>query len=606
MPRRCARRARQGRLRVRGLPPLPRRHQHMALRRLAAVLLVAACGGGGGEGDQSGCRGECVSLGVALTTIEVEQVVRQAAQEAQARGAAATILVVDRVGNVLAAFRMTGAPLSTVVSSGRGVTGGLEGASVPSELAALSKALTGAYLSSEGNAFSTRTASQIIQENFNPGEVNAPSGPLFGVQFSSLTCSDVVRVSAPVTPGPRGSPLGLSADPGGFPLYKSGTVVGGVGVIADGVYGLDRDVFDLDDDIDEIVALAGSRGFDAPANRRAERITADGRTLRFADRETLASNPAAAPPFTALAGTLVDMPGFYSPPTTRAGTSYGTPASGYRPDAGGLFVLDDGSGNPGFPPRAGTDGLLSLAEVQRVLAEAAAVARHTRAQIRQPLGSAAQVSVVVVDTNGAILGLVRTPDAPIFGTDVAVQKARTALVFSDPNAATSFPALPGAAAYSTRAIGNLSRPFLPDGINASGPGPLSLPFNRWSPFETGLSLDLVINRLLANLPVPGAGSCTALARAANGIQIFPGGFPIYRGAALVGAIGVSGDGVDQDDLVGLLGLANAGAALGTGLGHAPPALRVDQISVQGGQLRYAGCPVAPFLDSNATDACSGL
>ena len=36
--------------------------------------------------------------------------------------------------------------------------------------AAIAKAVTGAYLSSEGNAFSTRTASQIVQEHFNPRE----------------------------------------------------------------------------------------------------------------------------------------------------------------------------------------------------------------------------------------------------------------------------------------------------------------------------------------------------------------------------------------------------------------------------------------------------
>ncbi|MCD6044221.1 MAG: hypothetical protein K0R40_3824, partial [Burkholderiales bacterium] len=99
---------------------------------------------------------------------------------------------------------------------------------------------------------------------------------------------------------------------------------------------------------------------------------------------------------------------------------------------------------------------------------------------------------------------------------------------------------------------------------------------------------------------------TGLARAPNGIQIFPGGFPIYRGTTLVGAIGVSGDGVDQDDLVGFLGLANAGAALGTGIGNAPGAQRSSNITVPGGQLRYAGCPVAPFLDSTTSDACGGI
>ncbi len=42
--------------------------------------------------------------------------------------------------------------------------------------------------------------------------------------------------------GPKRSPLGLSADPGGFPLYKDGTVVGGVGVIADDLYSVDANI----------------------------------------------------------------------------------------------------------------------------------------------------------------------------------------------------------------------------------------------------------------------------------------------------------------------------------------------------------------------------
>jgi hypothetical protein len=89
---------------------------------------------------------------------------------------------------------MPGAPENVTVSSGTpGV--GLETRTpiVPATLAAISKAITGAYLSSHGNAFSTRTAGQIVQEHFNPNESRQPSGPLFGVQFSQLTCSDVTR-----------------------------------------------------------------------------------------------------------------------------------------------------------------------------------------------------------------------------------------------------------------------------------------------------------------------------------------------------------------------------------------------------------------------------
>jgi uncharacterized protein GlcG (DUF336 family) len=602
------------------------------VRRVAVALLAlaaAGCAVEGGDGDTSGCSGGCAAAApVALSVAEVERIVAQAVHEARARGAPATVAVVDRVGNVLAVFRMTGAAATFTVSSGRGVSGGLErAAGLPAELAAISKAITGAYLSSEGQAFSTRTAGQIVQQNFNPDEANSPGGPLFGVQFSSLTCSDVVRTGAGVGAGPKGAPLGLAADPGGLPLYKAGTVVGGIGVVSDGVYGLDLDVSDVDVSIDELIALAGTRGFAAPSNRRAEHILVDGRSLRFVDADGLAADPAAAPAFAALPGALVDVPGFFSPPAIAAGTAYGTAASGYRPAGNpafaGLnaFVLDDGAGNARFPPIAGTDGLLTQAEVTALLAEAMRVANRARAQIRRPLGSQAQVTIAVVDTAGAVLGLVRTPDAPVFGTDVAVQKARTAAFFSQPGAAAALNAfgpyvgnmqalIPGALtdgiAYTSRTVGNLARPFIPDGINGAPPGPLSKAFASWSPFSTGLQLDLVIARLVANLPVPGAGDCAALAGIRNGIQIFPGSVPIYRGSALVGAIGVSGDGVDQDDMIALLGVAHAGRALRTGIGNAPPARRADTISVPGGHLRYAVCPVAPFLDSNESDACAGI
>ena len=622
-------------------------------RRFAALLfvtLLAACGGGsGGDGGATvggGCVGGCAAATpTALTIAEVQLVIAQAAQEATARGTPATIAVVDRVGNVLAVFRMLGAAPTFLVSSGRGVTGGLENvAVVPSEFAAISKAITGAYLSSEGNAFTTRTASQIVQENFNPGELNAMGGPLFGVQFSSLSCSDVVSNGGAGTAGPKGSPLGLAADPGGLPLYKGGTVVGGVGIIADNVYGLDLNITDIDSNPDELIAVAGVRGFDAPADRRAERISVDGRTLRYLDSQAIVSNPAAAPAFATVPGALVAVPG-YNPGVVAAGTAYTTTASGVRPNtdpafAGtNSFVLDNGAGVNRFPPIAGTDGMLTQPEVSRVLLEAIRVANRTRAQIRRPLGAPAQVSITVVDTNGAIVGLVRTPDAPVFGIDVSAQKARAALLFSLPTAAAELSAQPPAAyptppavspittyvaamqafipggtaltdgrAYSARAIGNLARPFFPDGINGNSAGPLSKPAGQWSPFNDGLQLDLVINRVVANIfagaQVP---PCTGLARVPNGIQIFAGAVPIYRGGTIVGAIGVSGDGIDQDDMIAFLGLANAGAALGTGIANAPAALRADQIAgLPGGQLRYVNCPIAPFLDTTATNVCDGI
>ena len=94
----------------------------------------------------------------------------------------------------------------------------------------------------------------------------------------------------------------------------------------------------------------------------------------------------------------------------------------------------------------------------------------------------------------------------------------------------------------------------------------------------------------------------------NGIQIFPGSVPIYRGNVLIGAIGVSGDGIDQDDMIGFLGIANAAARVG-GIDNAPLAIRADTIVAPVGagvRLRYVNCPFAPFLDTAAQNVCQGL
>jgi hypothetical protein len=96
----------------------------------------------------------------------------------------------------------------------------------------------------------------------------------------------------------------------------------------------------------------------------------------------------------------------------------------------------------------------------------------------------------------------------------------------------------------------------------------------------------------------------------NGIQIFPGSVPVYRGNVLVGALGVSGDGIDQDDMISFLGTNNAGNLLGTGIGNAPLAIRSDRVVVDLGdanvRLRYVGCPFAPFLGTADQNVCEGL
>lgn len=627
------------------------------LRGVLASLVVSAllqgCGGGGASGGGSAPAGFANDCGAncaqdVLTAQDVEQVIAQAVTAAQAQGQLATVAVTDRVGNVLGVYAMNGATGTFRIDGGRGVFGGLEQVAVlPSAAAAISKALTGAYLSSAGNAFTSRTASQIVQEHFNPSEANQLAGPLFGVQFSQLSCSDLMRRDDSVaagngTLGPKRSPLGLSADPGGLPLYKNGRLVGGIGVMADAVYGLDLDITNIDADVDETLAVAGTLGFEAPVDIRANRITLDGRSARYVDA---VQTGVPATSIAGLPGALIPVAGYF-PGAIRAGTAYGQSASGVRRDTGvfaslGGYVLVDASDSNLFPVRAATDGGLSAPEAQQILQSALALAARARGQIRRPLGQAAQVTITVVDTNGEVLGLVRAPDAPIFGTDVALQKARSAAFMSNPVAGAELLALPAAVsplpmatsamgpyvtalrsfmgnaftlsngvALSTKAIGNLSRPFFPDGIIGTPNGPLSKPYAQWSPFSDGMQLDISINAIVkAAFGDLGVG-CTGLNRLRNGLQIFSGGMPIYRvvngTAQLLGGIGVSGDGTDQDDMIAFLGLAQAGAVLGNGIGNAPPALRADAIPLSVGRLRYVQCPVAPFNDSNAQNVCTGL
>ncbi|MBV8166819.1 MAG: heme-binding protein [Alphaproteobacteria bacterium] len=641
------------------------RTARFGIRRLALVLVMALvgttlvdCGRGSSSGQQGG--NGTASVPTNLTAAQVQQIILQAANEATARGTPATIAVVDRVGNVLGVMQQAGAPTSLTVSSQRGVaSSGLEGQTgIPATLAAISKAITGAYLSSNGNAFTTRTASQIIQENFNPGTRNQPGGPLFGVQFSQLPCSDLTtdQISGNGTlagqpgPGPHRSPLGLAGDPGGLPLYINNQVVGGIGVVAASIYGLSAFPTNgsFDNNGQELIAIAGQSGFTPPDSIIATRISVGGLTLRYTDADS--SQLARKPVSSDGTYTGVAVTGYYAGGGTLNGTTFLTAASGVIRDPANIYpgveayVLVDNAGNVRFQPTAGAapaGSAITAVEARQLVVSALTVAISARAQIRQPLNSFVQVTVSVVDTNGNILAMARTPDAPIFGTDVSLQKARTAMFFSRATAGAEITAasttlagyitasnsfgvgaFTGANAWSARGIGNISRPFYPDGINGNSNGPLSRPFASWSPFTDGLQVDLIGGNVLAQaggataptakcggaeafggtggLPRVGATGATALA---NGIQIFAGGVPLYRGSTLVGGLGVSGDGIDQDDMTSFLGAARAGGAVG----NAPTGIRDDQLNPGGqGNLRYVNCPFSPFLNDTTQNPCAGL
>jgi uncharacterized protein GlcG (DUF336 family) len=642
-----------------------------------AALTLASCGGGGGSSGGSSTPSPTptptpvtTSAYVApaqesLSTSDVGLIVARAAAQAKADGKPAVISVVDRVGNVLALFRMTGAPATALITPAPGgVNSDVQGLNVPAEATALAKAITGAYLSSGGNAFSTRTASMIVQQHFPPAPstVGLESGPLYGVQFSQLPCSDLAArfgsAGADALIGPKRSPLGLAADPGGFPLYKNGVIVGGIGVMADGAYGFDANVLDIDNDADERIALAGTVGFEAPAAIRANQIYVDGTQLRYSDVDYPALTNVSTASYASTApalGAQVALTGYFSG-ALGSGAAYGSEASGVRRTSvaefgnSDAFVLSDGAGTGRYPIRAGTDAgdvsaPITATEARAILTQAFAVMSRARAQIRQPLDSRAEVSISLVDTRGQVLGLVRSPDAPIFGIDVSLQKARTAAFFSHSQAASNLLADPsadvrgfigaaqtfmgdpaafsGSIAFSARGLGLLHRPYFPDGEVGRPNGPFSRSISQFNPFSTGLQSALILTNLGQHLSYVTGGSasdtprrCTFLPdvaagqnRLQNGIQIFPGAVPIYRSGVLVGAIGVSGDGIDQDDMISFLGLNNAGLSLGT-LGNAPLTKRADTVQINVGgtpvRLRYISCPFAPFVGTTDQNVCQGL
>ncbi len=488
-----------------------------------------------------------------LTKDEVESIIAHAVEQAQRLNQKIIVAVSDREGNILGVFRMVGARMD---SAGLPFGGGT--VQITTVDTTIRKARTAAFLSSNQHAFSTVTACFITRPHFPPGISNTAAGPLFGVGLSSLPGSDVM---------PNGN--ALNDAPGGVPIFKGGVLAGGIGVT--GAASQFNPTLCTGQSLDETIALGAVAEFAAPSNLRGDGIFIDGIRFLYANINAPAGN------FT-LSFANVDTPtvGAIVPSfVTKA-----TPPSGF-PIVGEVMLNVPGPRPFNFPIRGSTlAGGLTQSEVGRIVQQAAAQAAKTRAAIRRPVGVSAQVFISVVDVDGSVLGIWRTPDATIFSYDVSAQKARTALAFSDPANAEfgqrirSILGLAPTAAISmtTRAVGFLAQNFYPPGIDRDslgqpvGPGPL---------FE-GTNFKYQFRLLgLAGLPAYG-----------NGITIFPGGIPLYKNGQLAGAIGISGDGVDQDDLI---------ASGGTAGFEAPANVRCDQFSYRNVRLPYVKFPRQPGI-----------
>ena len=283
------------------------------------------------------------------------------------------------------------------------------------------------------------------------------------------------------------------------------------------------------------------------------------------------------------------------------------------PGTGPMVTLEAGLPVPeGFlvTPHAAADGSMSAAQVEQIIEQSVAQAEVTRAAIRLPLDTPTSQTIAVTADDGEVLGLFRMPDSTIFSIDVAVTKARNVDYYN--NASLLQPAdevagLPPGTAVTARTFRFLADPNFPEGIDGSPPGPFSqLNDNPAVDKGTGLGPSIPASDYVSvygystfnpgtNLRDPqNTGVYTGTAAFQNpllnrdGVVFFPGSTGVYLAGALVAGLGVSGDGVDQDDVVTAAGI----------VGFDTPAnvARADDVFVRGVRLPYYQFNRQPQLD----------
>ncbi len=467
-----------------------------------------------------------------LSATDVQSIVQAAAAAANVPY---VVAVTNREGDILAVFQKPGfSPVST----------GNFSQSVDTNELAVSLARTAAFFSNDQAPLSSRTVRFISGIHFPPGVTDTANAPLYGIENTNRGCT----LSTNFNPGESFPParsinganpgLGVATgkfdvndldpdavNPGGVPIFKNGVLLGGVGVA-----GAQASVAEF-----AAFSAATSNGF-GPSPAPPGVVFIDGIALPFVNQTTLPSGMSAG--------------------SATGGTYLVGPIPSPQPAPEGYLV----------GPNAGPLGGLSSSQVNQIVMAAVNTANQTRAIIRLPIGSRAKMVIAVADLDGTLIALYRMTDATVFSVDVAATKARNMVYF---NGAARMPAdLPGVplgTAVTNRTISFGAQPLFPPGIDGTAAGPF---------------FALYTNDV--------ANPCTQGSQPAgpnhSGIVFFPGSEGIYVNGQLVGGLGVSGDGVDQDDFV----------TSGGDAGFEPPAsIRADQIVINGVRLPYLKFPRNP-------------
>jgi uncharacterized protein GlcG (DUF336 family) len=515
-----------------------------------------------------------------------------------------SVAVVDRTGAILAAYTRPNA-----------------GERTPD--IAVSVARTGAMFSHDQAPLSSRTVRFISGMHFPPGVPNTPNAALYGVENINRGCAidpagdaifnvPLMRTRSidgtvgpagsqplPCTPSDtrgcaRGGPmrgadgneltsvgittgkvdvfdsgatdlLAVPVNPGGIPIYRGGKVVGGVGVAG------------VSPQFAEYAATLASAGA--------------GRGLDFAE-------PLGTPGAVFIDGIRVPFFGTCTNIPCIRDTLRQAPAgatSGRLSD--GRFVVPPRGGQQApegylVGPRASRSGSLTLDDVRRIIDQSIAVASRTRAAIRLPLNQPARMVMAIADESGEMLAAYRMPDSTFFSLDVAMTKARNAFYFSSREGYEVLREYvlthrfaryewepqppPGRGwAVTARTLNFGGQPLFPPGIDRDvtpTPGPWFdlYAYDAANPCTEGPGPSRGANRNYFNQ---------------SGIVWFAGSVPLYKDGRLVGGLGVSGDGVEQDDYVSQLGSEGF---------HPPDELRVDNSVIRDSEGRAVRVPYLKF------------